>query len=240
MSQNSKEGDRPVCLVTGGSSGIGLAAARRFAADGFQVAIAARGRDRLEAAASEVSASGNLPCAWFCADFRDAAAPDRLIASVIERLGRLDVVVNSAGVACLTPAALHDPEAFDEMWRVNGLAFARLCRAAWPVFQRQSDGAIVHVSSMSAFDAYPGLGTYGATKAWANHLVRTLAEEGRPFNVRAFAVCPGAVETPMLRRLYPDFPPSQALAPEAVAAVIRLLCEPAMSAASGNAITVRR
>jgi NAD(P)-dependent dehydrogenase (short-subunit alcohol dehydrogenase family) len=93
---------------------------------------------------------------------------------------------------------------------------------------------------MSAFDPFPGLGVYGATKAWANHFVRTLADEGRPFNVRAYAVCPGAVETPMLRRLYPDYPASRALAPEAVAGVIRLLCEPAMSAASGNAITVQR
>lgn len=240
MNQHDKERQRPVCLVTGGSSGIGLATAQRFAADGYQVVLAARDRDKLAAAAEAVSACGSTSCAWFCADFRDVAAAEQLIAAVVEQFARLDVLVNSAGIAYLTAGALHDPTTFDEMWRVNGLALARLSRAVWPTFQQYKGGVIVHVSSMSAFDPFPGLGVYGATKAWANHFVRTLADEGRPLNIRAYAICPGAVETPMLRRLFPDFPAAQTLTPASVAAVIRQLCEPTMSIASGNAIVVRQ
>jgi NAD(P)-dependent dehydrogenase (short-subunit alcohol dehydrogenase family) len=237
---NSKVTQPKVCLVTGGSSGIGLATACRFAADGYRVVIAARNREKLAAAAEIVSRCGVIPCAICAADFRKATAAEGVISDVLERFCRLDVLVHSAGVASLTESAQYNNELFQEIWLVNGRAFAQLSRAAWPIFQKQREGVIVYISSMAAFDPFPGLGIYGASKAWGNHFVRSLASEGRAFNIRAFAVCPGAVETPMLRRLYPDFEAAKALAPEAVAAVIRRLSEPSMSVASGNAITIQQ
>ena len=85
---------------------------------------------------------------------------------------------------------------------------------------KQRGGTIINISSMSAVDPFVGFSTYGASKAWLDLLTHSLAQEGKDLNIRVCSIRPGAVDTPLLRGLFPDFPPEQCVTPEAVADIV--------------------
>ena len=106
--------------------------------------------------------------------------------------------------------------------------------------RKQHSGVIVNVSSLAAADPFPGFSVYGGCKAWVETFTRAIAAEGREFGLRAFSVRPGAVETPMLRGVFPDFPRDQTLAPEDVAELIFSLTLPGLQYSSGEAIVIKK
>jgi NAD(P)-dependent dehydrogenase (short-subunit alcohol dehydrogenase family) len=227
------------CVITGGSRGIGLAIAERMARAGFQIVISGRTEADLDAAVERIGAAGT-ECAAITADVGIPAEAREVIRAAHERFGRIDVLVNNAGVAPLIPVAEMAPADFDQVTHVNINGIFHATQAVWPIMQAQGAGVIVNISSMAAADPFPGFAVYGASKAWVNTFTKALAGEGKAAGIRVFAVAPGAVETGLMRQRFPDFPPEQALAPDDVAQVVEALCDDRMHAAVGETIFVRK
>ncbi len=231
--------DNKVVMVTGGGRGIGRALCRQFGKKGARVIALARSEDQLGETKQLVEADGGKLVA-LARDVTNVEALGDAITETSKRFGRLDVLVNNAGLASCAPAADLDVDDFERMLRLNIAAVFYACRFVWPIMKGQGGGTIVNISSMAADDPFPGLGTYGASKAWVNLFTKGLAAEGKEANITAFAVGPGAVETAMLRDAFPDFPANDTLAPEQVAEFIDALTQPAMASASGQTFYVKR
>jgi NAD(P)-dependent dehydrogenase (short-subunit alcohol dehydrogenase family) len=232
-------GDR-TCLITGASRGIGLATALRCSAQGYNVVAVARDPDRLREAARRIESCGRA-CEPILADLADWKQAGALIDAALARFGRLDVLVNNAGVAPLSAVESLSDEAFKQAQGVNVGAVFALTRAAIPVMRSQGGGCIVNVSSMASIDPFPGFAVYGAAKAWVNIFTRALADELAPHGIRVYAVAPGAVETDMLRKNFPTFPKEKTMAPDEVAAAIdALLHAEGLKHASGETVFLRK
>ncbi|MBS0188369.1 MAG: SDR family oxidoreductase [Planctomycetes bacterium] len=204
-------------IITGAGSGIGLSTARKLYAAGFGLLLAGRDMEKLRAAAAELP--GVLTRA---VDLSDSAQVESLIAEGLASLGRLDALVNNAGWTPLKPVGSHASEEIERVFRVNAIGPCVAIAKAFPIMQRQGGGCIVNVSSMATVDPFPGFFAYAAAKASLNLMVRSVANEGKSKNIRAYAVAPGAVETPLLRSMFSEkaIPKHRALHPDDVAQVI--------------------
>lgn len=198
-----------VVAVTGAGSGIGRAVAVRLAAAGGTVIAIGRRPGPLASLASPASQMAKAPPAAdqvsggedgglvlpLPMDVADPAAPERLRAFVAERFGRLDALVNCAGLARFARLETADLDDFDRMMAVNVRAPAALTQALLPALI-EAGGSVVNVTSVGGVLAMPGRSFYGASKAAVNSLTRSLARELAP-QVRVNAVVPGPVDTPM-------------------------------------------
>jgi meso-butanediol dehydrogenase/(S,S)-butanediol dehydrogenase/diacetyl reductase len=229
----------PVCVITGGNAGIGLAVARLCASKGYRLALCGRDADTLSAVHDELEKLVPDILAMQL-DFVDPDAARHLVASAIERFGRLDLLVNNAGSVPKAPVADLADDAVRAALAVNCEAVFQATKAAWPTLQAQGGGVIVNISSLASLDPFTGFSVYGACKAWVNLFTKAIGDEGRPHNIRAFALALGAVETRLLREVLPTFPADQALPPEAVAEFILTLTADTMRYASGQTLVVRR
>ncbi len=228
-----------VVVVTGGGRGIGRAVCRKFAQSGWQVVAISRTQGDLEETASIVSGESGR-CAIRAADVTDLSAVSAAIEHTVAEHGRIDALINCAGVAPVAGVEALTPDDLDRMLSVNVRGVYLTCRAVWPAFKKQQDGVIVNISSAASVDPFPGLVAYGGTKAWVNIWSKGLADEGRPLGIRVFAVAPGAVETKMLREAFPDFPADQTLDPMDVADMVFQLSLPECRYASGQTIMVQK
>lgn len=208
----------PVSIITGAGSGIGRSTAVLLLREGHRIVLVGRRREPLDATAAMLAGPSHI----IAADVSAPAAPAAIIEQTLATFGRVDAVVNNAGYAPLKPIDQSTPELIDETFRINAIATAKLIARAWPVFLKQRGGCVVNVSSMATVDPFPGFFAYAAAKASVELMVKSCASEGRTHNIRAFAIAPGAVETPMLRSLFStdQLPTSKCLAPEHVASVI--------------------
>lgn len=204
-------------MITGAGGGIGRATAIELARRDYRLALCGRTESTLQATAAEAGNGVILPV-----DLTDPDQVNRAVETAISQLGRMDVLVNNAGIA----PALPIEQTTNEQWRavmdINLSAAFYLSRALWPVFRRQNGGVIVNVSSLAARDPFPGFAAYGAAKAGLNLLGLSLAREGESIGVRVCTVAPGAVETSLLRSLFSteQFGTEKTLSPADVARVI--------------------
>jgi NAD(P)-dependent dehydrogenase (short-subunit alcohol dehydrogenase family) len=201
-------------LVTGGSSGIGLAIARTLRAEGFTLTLAARKLERLAAAAEELGAE------LVQADVSREGDCVRLVAAHAERWGGLDVLVNSAGVGVAGAIGGTTTKSWDLQQNVNLRGAFLVTREALPLL-RAARGYIVNVASLAGTIPSPGLGAYGAAKAALIALTRTLAREEASSGVRATALCPGFVHTPMAD--WTGIPREELIQPEDCGEIVRAL-----------------
>lgn len=228
-----------VVVVTGGGRGIGRAICRRFAEDGASVVAAARSLDELRETQAVVERAGGRAHLQQT-DLSVPAEIEALVDSTVRQFGRIDVLVNCAGVAPLANLEELEPTLFQSILSVNVVAVYHACRRVWPVMKGQGGGCIVNLSSIASVDPFPGFAAYGASKAWVNGWTKALAQEGRPHGIRVYGVAPGAVETRMLRDAFPTFPENQTLQPSDVADVVHALTQPACRYATGETVFVRR
>lgn len=232
---------KSVALITGGTSGVGLATAQRFVTGGFDVAICGRTTDRLETAKKKILAiDKNRECLTVVADF---SIPDQAIAfaeKAIAKFGQVDVLVNAAAVAPMGPFESISVEQFEETINVNHRSLFYLTQTVWRSMKEQGRGVVVNISSMAAVSPFTGFSAYGASKAWLDLLTRALADEGREHGLRAYSIRPGTIETPMLRGLFPDYPGDQTLTPESVAELVWQLTQSPWQFSSGEAISISR
>lgn len=201
-------------LVTGGSSGIGLAIARMLRDEGFALTLAARTPERLEAAAAEL---GALAVAANVMHEEDCA---RLVAAHGEAHGGLDVLVSSAGVGIAGAIADTSTKAFDLQLAVNLRGAFLVTREALPLL-RASSGLVVNLASIAGTMPTPGLAAYGASKAALIALTRSLVREEAASGVRATALCPGFVDTPMAE--WTGIDGTEMIRPEDCAELVRAL-----------------
>jgi NAD(P)-dependent dehydrogenase (short-subunit alcohol dehydrogenase family) len=201
-------------LVTGGSSGIGLAIAAMLREEGFDITLVSRRPERVDAAAADLGAAA------VAANVGDADDCARLVAEHRDRFGRLDVLVNSAGIGIGGSVEDLAPKHLDLQLDVNLRGLFLVTQAAIPLL-RESRGWIVNLASIAGTVPTPGLATYGATKAAVIALTRSLNEELDADGVRAVALCPGFVDTPMAE--WSGIPPAEMIRPEDCAEVVRML-----------------
>lgn len=228
-----------VVIVTGGGRGIGRAICEKFASQDTQLVAAARSRDDLEQTCERCAEAGGR-CHTSITDVTEPDEIQAMIQDTIERFGRVDVLVNNAGIAPRAKIDELDPNLFESIFSVNCLAVYHASRAVWPIMSKQGGGVIINISSMSSVDPFPGFTGYGAAKAWVNAWTKGLAEEGRSVNIRVFCVAPGAVETKMLRDAFPDFPTESTLPPAEIANVVYALSLNEYKYATGQTIFVRK
>ena len=180
----------PSALVTGGSSGIGLAIARMLHDESYDLTLAARSVERLEEAA------GSLGAAAVPVDVRHEEECARVVAAHLDAHGGLDVLVNSAGVGIAGRIGDTSTKQFDLQQSVNLRSAFLVTREALPAL-RVSRGYVINLASIAGTIPTPGLATYGAAKAALIALTRSLVREEADTGVRATALCPGFVDTPM-------------------------------------------
>jgi NAD(P)-dependent dehydrogenase (short-subunit alcohol dehydrogenase family) len=180
-----------VTLVTGAASGVGEAIARRFQAEGAHVFAVGPQSDYLAALANETGV------AWQSCDVTREADVQAVIERMVLEHGRVDIVVNAAGVMHIDDVADIEDAQWCRMLDVNLTGAMRTCRAALPTMRRQGSGSVVNVASVAAFNASPGMASYAASKAGLVALTRSLANRYGEDGIRANCLCPGWVRTPM-------------------------------------------
>lgn len=192
-----------VVVITGASSGLGEAAARLLAEKGAKLVLGARRKERIDALVQEIAASGGSAEA-VATDVTVRADVDALVGTAVERFGRVDVMINNAGVMLVSPVERLKVEDWDRMIDVNIKGVLYGIAAALPVMQRQKSGHLINVSSVAGHKVRPTSAIYSATK----HAVRALSEgvrqELKAYRIRSTIISPGAVATELVDRITED------------------------------------
>ncbi|GAA1775443.1 SDR family oxidoreductase [Kocuria aegyptia] len=232
-----------VAVVTGGASGIGAAIARRFHDSGASVAV-------LDLSIDADDADG----AYFAvpADVADDASVQAAIAAVAERFGRIDIIINNAGVGAQGDVTANDDDEWMRVWNINVVGMARVIRAALPFLCESSAASVVNLSSVVADAGLPQRVLYTATKGAVLAMTRAIAADHIREGIRVNAVLPGTVDTPWIGRLLSNAPDPVAeraalqarqphgrlVKPEEVAGAVAFLASPLSGSTTGTSITV--
>ncbi len=145
-----------------------------------------------------------------------------------------------AGTAPLAMIDEMEPYVFDRIVATNIRTVYLCSRGVWPLMAANADGVIVNISSVAAYDAFPGFAAYGASKAFVVAYTKSLANEGIGCGIRVHGIAPGAVETEMLRGAFPDYPAEKTLSPDVIAAMVETVISPAYKYSSGQTVVVNR
>ena len=191
-----------VALVTGASRGIGRSIALALGRSGATVACIARNVEKLQAVADEIVAAGGAASVHAC-DVTDAAAAQATVDAVVEAHGRLDVMVNNAGITKDTLLPIMGDEDWDQVIAANLRSVFLFTRAAAKVMMRQRSGRIINMSSVSGLMGNPGQANYSASKAGIIGFTQTVARELAKRKVTVNAICPGFIATDMAEALGP-------------------------------------
>ena len=213
--------DGQVAIVTGAGRGIGAAIARRLAAMGAAAVLCGRTRTALEATAETVRKQGGRAEVIEC-DVTDLGSVEAMAAQVNAALGRIDVLVNNAGVAT-HEGPLHQlpPDRWEQMLNTNLRGVYYCIRACVPAMIRRRTGQIINISSLAGKNPLPNGAAYAASKWGLNGLTYSVAEELRGYNIRVAVLCPGSVHTEFSPHTGKD--PGRMLQPEDVAHVVAML-----------------
>src|SRR5580765_4838304 len=180
-----------VAIISGGGTGIGAATARLFAREGAKVVVTGRRPEPIAAVAAEIDGVS------VAGDTSDPGHAAEAVAAAVSAFGGLDIVVASAGIGIEAPVADIDDEGWRRVFDVNLTGPMMMTRAALPVMLERGGGSVVLVSSTNSMAAAPASAAYDASKAGLNALARAIAVDYGPRGIRANALCPGWVITPM-------------------------------------------
>jgi 3-oxoacyl-[acyl-carrier protein] reductase len=201
MSNEANSGNRlagKVAVITGAVSGIGLVAAQRFVEQGARVVVVDLDEGKI---ANVVQGLGAERALGFAADVTDEERVALLVATTMERFGKIDIYYNNAGIPlAATPVEKLDLATWRRIMDVNTTAIFLAARALVPQMKLQGGGSIIVTASTAGIRPRPGLSAYNASKGAAITLTKSLAVELAPFNIRVNAICPVAANTPMLEQ----------------------------------------
>ncbi|MCH7814689.1 MAG: SDR family oxidoreductase [Planctomycetes bacterium] len=187
-------------LITGASSGIGVALARRLAASGARTVIVARREERLRALADEITAAGHPQPVVVVADLFEAQATERVFEQAVSALGHIDVLVNNAGLGHHGPFHESEPGRIEEMLALNVRSLVRLTHLVLPGMIERGSGWILNIGSVAAYQTLPYLSVYSATKAFVLNFSEGLWAELRGSGVRVTCANPGTTRTEFFDR----------------------------------------
>lgn len=233
-------------VVTGGASGIGLAVALAFRAEGATVSVL----DRTPEAPADLDGLDGI--SYFTADVTDDAAVRAAVAAAVEEMGGLDVLVNNAGIGAQGGVVDNDDAEWHRVLDVNVVGTARVSRAAWPHLVASPSAAVVNTSSIAATAGLPQRAVYSASKGAVLSLTRAMAADGMADGIRVNAVNPGTADTPWVQRLLesaddPDAerralearqPHGRLVAADEIAAAVVYLASPGAGSTTGTEIAV--
>ncbi len=234
-----------VAIITGAASGIGLSTARRFVAEGARVAVVDIGAERVQAACAELDAPADR-VQGFTTDVTDHAGVEAMAAAVKARWGRIDVLVNNAGVTKDARLVRMTEAQFDQVIGVNLKGVFVCTQVVAPTMLEQGAGVIINASSVVGLYGNFGQTNYAATKAGVIGFTKTWARELGPKGVRSVAVCPGFVETRILEtipaevlaKMVEKVPMGRLGKPEEIASVYAFLASDDASYVNGAVIEV--
>jgi len=246
-----------VALVTAASSGLGAAVARQLVQEGASVAICSRDQGRIEAQAAAIRQATGVVVLPLVADVTQAADVERLVETVVERLGRLDILITNAGGPPAAPFLDLTPEDFERAWQLNAMSAIRLCYAAVPHMLKQGSGSIVAITSLSVKQPIDNLVLSNSVRLSVIGLTKTLANELGPKGIRVNSVLPGWTRTGRVTELLESrarinqstaaeeaakiagsFPLGRMAEPEEFAKVTVFLASPAASYVHGVALQI--
>jgi len=195
---------RPVALVTGASSGVGRACALGLAERGFDLAVAARRSDELDALARQLGDSCRVMIR--CVDLHDPEETARVVPEVVDEFGRLDVLLNIAGIFDIAPLHEMSLGSLQRTLAINTIAPAILVREAWAALAAAPRGVVLNMSSLASIDPFPGAGAYGISKSAIEGLTRSVHVESlaAEAGIEAYSLAAGCIDTPMLRSVLGD------------------------------------
>jgi dehydrogenase/reductase SDR family member 4 len=238
-----------IAIVTGGSRGIGKSIAHRLSDAGATVVVSSRKQADLEAVAKEISgATGGEVVPIECHTGKKEAV-DALVKAVMDKFGRIDILVNNAATnPIFGPALMCEEWAFDKIMEVNVKGYFFLSLAAGKVMLKQQKGCIVNVASTAGIAPAFGLGVYSVSKAGVLSMTKMLAHEWGTAGVRVNAVAPGLVKTKFSKALWDnkaiydlwvkDNPTGRMGTPEEIAEAVLFLCSDASTYVTGQTIVV--
>jgi NAD(P)-dependent dehydrogenase (short-subunit alcohol dehydrogenase family) len=227
-----------VAIITGAGRGVGKATAHRFAREGARVVLFSRTPGPLDETATYIAHEGGqvLSMAGDVSREEDVHA---LFQRAMNSYGRVDILVNCAGIVLVRPFVDMDAETWDRVIAVNLRGTFLCCRQAFRIMMAQQSGVIINLSSLSGVrgvEKFPGLSAYNVSKAGVAGLTEILAVEGKPFHIRVCAVSPGAVDTEMLRQAAPHL--KAGMTPDDLAEILLFLADDSGRMLSGSNIEI--
>lgn len=201
-----------ISIVTGSSGGIGKAIALKFAAEGSTVIVAARRSDLCDRVVAQIRESGSEAAA-IPTDVSDESQVERLISETTQRFRKLDILVNNAGIGGGGRIVESSTDVFDRVMNTNLRGTFFCCRAGFRQMMRNGGGTIINISSVCGVDAWAGTGIYSMSKYGVMGLTKTLADEGRQYNIKVCAICPGGVASSLVDASPEEIERSQSLSP---------------------------
>jgi 3-oxoacyl-[acyl-carrier protein] reductase len=219
---NEHELNGSVAVVTGAGRGIGRAIALELARHGVKVTLAARNATELETVQVEVTEMGGQ-AAVFPTDVAQEDDVKALIRETARHFGRLDIVVNNAGIGLFGPLAETTTETWDRLMDVNARGTFVMCREAIPHLRKRELSFIINISSVVGVKGYPNQAAYSASKHAVMGMSKALAKEVQADGIRVHAICPGGVYTEMVGQARPDLDPAVLMSPQDIADIVLFL-----------------